>query len=218
MTAYTSAMRHWLLALNLGLGLFLAGGLAAPVLAAGGAQPLADALYAAYHFTCHQWAFRSFFLFGPQPIYGQAELAAQNIDPFRFTGDAALGWKMAFCERDLAIYAGLLAIGLLYARRRQLEPCGFGLYTLLIVPMALDGFTQLFGWRESTWELRILTGLLFGLASAWLVLPRLDSAFGLSPAPSRAAYPPERTASATEPAPCEPLPQVSPVPPLLPGG
>ena len=27
-------------------------------------------------------------------------------------------------------------------------------------------------------ELRVLTGLLFGLASAWLVLPRLDASFG----------------------------------------
>src|ERR1700682_2051648 len=44
--------------------------------------------------------------------------------------------------------------------------------------MAIDGFTQLFGWRESTWELRVVTGLLFGLASGWLVLPRLDAAFG----------------------------------------
>ena len=40
--------------------------------------------------------------------------------------------------------------------------------------MALDGFPQLFGWRESTVELRTLTGALFGLASLWLVYPRLD--------------------------------------------
>src|SRR5207248_8545757 len=86
--------------------------------------------------------------------------------------------KMAFCERDLAIYLGLLVVGLLYARRRDLRPAGFLLYGLLILPMALDGFTQLFGWRESTWELRVSTGLLFGLASAWLVLPRLDASFG----------------------------------------
>jgi hypothetical protein len=53
--------------------------------------------------------------------------------------------------------------------------------------MALDGFTQLFGWRESTWELRVSTGLLFGLASGWLVLPHLDSAFGLRLRPGQYA-------------------------------
>jgi uncharacterized membrane protein len=90
---------------------------------------------------------------------------------------------MAVCERDLAIYVGLLLVGLVYARRRgtRPRPLGFKWYCVLILPMAVDGFTQLFGWRESTWEQRVVTGLLFGLASAWLVLPRLDDAFGLPP-------------------------------------
>src|SRR5229473_6230811 len=187
MTVFNRALCHWLLALNLALGGFLAGALAAPVLAAVGWQAAADALYAGYHFTCHQWAFRSFFFFGQQPVYSQQSLAAQDIDPFGFMGNPSLGWKMAFCERDLAIYVGLLIVGLLYARNRDLKPAGFGPYGVLILPMAVDGFTQLFGWRESTWELRVLTGLIFGLASAWLVLPRLDASFGLDPAASKYA-------------------------------
>jgi len=185
------ALRHWLLTLNLALAIFLAGALTAPILSAVGWRAAADALYAAYHFTCHQWAFRSFFFFGQQPIYSQQTLAAQGIDPFGFVGNPNLGWKMAFCERDLAIYIGLLAVGLLYARNRDLKPSGFLLYGVLILPMAVDGFTQLFGWRESTWELRVVTGLLFGLASAWLVLPRLDASFGLQPAASQ--YAPDAT-------------------------
>jgi uncharacterized membrane protein len=175
--------RHWLFALNAALVAFLLGAIAAPVLAVAGLGSLADALYAAYHFTCHQWAFRSFFLFAPGPspvaIYDQQQLSSAGLDPFTFVGAPDLGWKMAFCERDLAIYVGLLAVGLLYARRRDMRPAGFGLYLLLILPMALDGFTQLFGWRESTWQLRVVTGLLFGLASAWLVLPRLDASFAV---------------------------------------
>jgi uncharacterized membrane protein len=187
--AFHGALRHWLLALNLVVGLFVAGALAAPMAAAAGWRSAADALYAAYHLTCHQWAFRSFFLFGQQPLYSQQSLFDQGIDPFGFVGNPSLGWKMAFCERDLAIYVGLLIVGLLYARKRDLQPSGFVLYGVLILPMALDGFTQLFGWRESTWELRVLTGLLFGLASAWLVLPRLDTSFGLKPRASQ--YAPE---------------------------
>jgi uncharacterized membrane protein len=197
---FQNALRHWLLTLNTALGVFLAGALAAPVLAAVGWAAAADAVYAAYHFTCHQWAFRSFFFFGQQPSYSQQSLAAQGLDPFGFVGNPTLGWKMAFCERDLAIYIGLLVIGLLYARQRDLKPSGFLLYGVLILPMAVDGFTQLFGWRESTWELRVVTGLLFGLASAWLVLPRLDASFGLHPVASQ--YAPDAT--------CEPVSALSP--------
>jgi uncharacterized membrane protein len=196
-------MRHWLLALNLTVGLFLGGAIATPALALLGWRAAADALYAAYHLTCHQWAFRSFFLFGPQPTFSQADLISRSLDPYTFVGSPALGWKMAFCERDVAIYVGVLLVGLAYARRRDLAPLGFGLYGVLILPIVLDGFTQLFGWRESTWELRVLTGLLFGLASAALVLPRLDVAFGLQPA---ATDYPHSTAL------CEPLS------PLLPRG
>jgi uncharacterized membrane protein len=43
--------------------------------------------------------------------------------------------------------------------------------------MALDGLTQLAGWRESTWELRLATGLLFGVASGWLLYPRFEQSF-----------------------------------------
>jgi uncharacterized membrane protein len=94
----------------------------------------------------------------------------------------------------------LLVAGLVYARQRDLRPAGFLLYGLLVLPMALDGFTQLFGWRESTWDLRVGTGLLFGLASGWFVMPRLDASFGLQPQPSR--YAPSAV--------CDPLPPLSP--------
>jgi uncharacterized membrane protein len=196
----SSALRDWLLWLNLACGLFVGGALAAPLLSVLGWSSAADALYAAYHFTCHQWAFRSFFLFGPQLVYTQQQLVELGVDPFGFVGSQSMGWKVAFCERDLAIYAGLLLVGVLYTRRRDLQPPSLPLYSLLIVPIALDGFTQLFGWRESTWELRVITGLLFGLASAWLVLPRLEAAFGLHRAPGGYA------ASAV----CEPLHPLSP--------
>jgi uncharacterized membrane protein len=183
----SSALRHWLLAFNVAVGAFLAGAVAAPLLVVLGWRSAADGLYAMYHLACHQWAFRSFFVFGQQPVYSRQELADRALDPFGFVGgDQGLGAKLAFCERDLAIYVGLLLVGLAYARRREMrpfgiKPIGFKLYGMLILPMAVDGFTQLFGWRESTWEQRVVTGFVFGVASAWLVLPRLDNAFGFQP-------------------------------------
>ena len=207
-----SAFRHWLSTVNMALGVFIAGALLAPILAALGWRSAADGLYAAYRFTCHEWAFRSFFLFGadrpPLAVYSQQQLANLGADPFSFIGSPDLGWKMAFCERDLAIYLALLAAGLYFARWRHVRPASFLVYGILILPMALDGFTQLFGWRESTWELRVVTGLLFGLASAWLVLPRLDVAFGLQP----------RARQYSPGALCEAVPLREPRPQLSPRG
>jgi uncharacterized membrane protein len=42
--------------------------------------------------------------------------------------------------------------------------------------MAVDGFTQLFGWRQSDWFLRTATGALFGMASVWLAYPYIEDA------------------------------------------
>jgi uncharacterized membrane protein len=182
---------HWLLGLNAAVAVFVLGAGLAPVLAALGWSGAADSLYAAYHATCHQWAFRSFFLFGDQAVYGQDQLADLGVDPFTFIGGPGYGWKLAFCERDLAIYVSLLAFGLVFARWRRLSTASFLMYGLLALPMALDGFTQLFGWRESTWELRVLTGALFGAASGWLLFPRFDAAMR--------RYPPETLCAAPLP-------------------
>jgi len=174
--------RRWLGTLNVLVALFVLGAVAAPVLAASGAVALAEPLYTAYHAACHQWAFRSFFLFGPQAIYSADQLQQTAVDPYTFIGSAATGWKMAFCERDLAIYVSLLVFGLVYAARwrpRGLRGMPFLLYLLASAPLAIDGFSQLFGWRESTWELRLATGVLFGLASGWLLYPRAQA--GLNP-------------------------------------
>jgi uncharacterized membrane protein len=179
--------RFWLPALNVALAVFIAGGLVAPVLALSGETAAADALYAAYGLTCHQWAFRSFFLFGDQLIYARSQLDALGLDPYRFVGQPGMGWKMAFCERDLAIYAGLFGAGVFFARRRGLAPLGLLAYAIAILPMALDGGSQLLGWRESTWELRVATGLVFGVASAWLLYPRLDAFLRVKPIATRYA-------------------------------
>jgi uncharacterized membrane protein len=191
--------RGWLPVLNGAVALFIAGAFAAPVLLLLGAQQAADALFGLYHLTCHQWAFRSFFLFGPQAIFSPEQLHTLGVDPFDFVGQPGLGWKMAFCERDLAIYLAALVVGLAYARNRTLPHMSMTLYVLLILPMALDGFTQIFGWRESTWELRVLTGLLFGGASVWLLYPRFDDAIGTA-APSR-QYAPDNACAPRLPTP-----------------
>jgi len=160
--------------LNTLVALFIVGPVVTPLLLAGGATSTATGLFRFFHLLCHQWAFRSFFVLGPQATFSRDQLSALGVDPYTFVGNAQMGWKMAFCERNMAIFVGLLAFGIAYAavRRRRLRAASFMQFAVLIAPMALDGLTQLVGWRESTWELRIATGVLFGIASGWFLYPR----------------------------------------------
>lgn len=112
----------------------------------------------------------------------------------QFVGNMEMGYKMALCQRDMGIYLAVLGSGLLYGllrRRVNIRPMPFWLFLLIgLLPIALDGFSQLFSQffvglnlefltrllplRESTPLLRTVTGALFGFSLAWLVYPRLD--------------------------------------------
>jgi uncharacterized membrane protein len=173
------ALQHWLALFNTAAGLFAGLPVLAPILLAAGLTGPALLIYAAYGTTCHQWPGRSYFLFGPQLTYTMAELDALGLGRVRdFVGDAALGFKVAYCERDFAIYTTIFLAGLLYSLwRARWRPLSVSVFVCCLLPMALDGGTQLVGLRESSWELRSLTGALASLAAVALVYPRLDRAF-----------------------------------------
>lgn len=107
-----------------------------------------------------------------------------------FAGNAEMGYKTALCARDEAIYIGLLIGAIIYSRprvRRRLRPVPIWLYIFLgVLPIAIDGFSQLLGYppfnvwapRETLPFFRVSTGLLFGLMSAWLAFPYLAESFG----------------------------------------
>jgi uncharacterized membrane protein len=168
---------HWLALTNCGLVLILALPILAPVLVAIGQPQLAAPIYWIYRLVCHEWPFRSFFLFGQEPTYSieQIAMVAGPDAIWDFAGNPQLGYKMAFCERDLAIVLAALGMGLLYIRyRRRLAPPRLLFYLLFLLPIAIDGFTQLPGWRESTWEYRVSTGAIAGVATVWLLFPYLQ--------------------------------------------
>jgi uncharacterized membrane protein len=140
--------RHWLALAN---GVFLAplvGATAVPLMMAGGLAQMADPLFAAYRLICHQLPYRSFFLQGHQ---------------------------MAMCQRDVAIYGTMAGAGILFTLMgRGWRPLPWKWYLVLLMPIALDGITQLLGVRESNWELRLLTGALFAVGTAWLAYPQIE--------------------------------------------
>jgi uncharacterized membrane protein len=186
--------RHWLLLVNVVLLFFIGLPLLAPALMYLGYTWPAELIYTAYKLTCHQLAFRTYFIFGEQPVYTieqlRASLSVQGEDVLywsSFLGNGQLGYKMAWCERNAAIYTSIFVAGLAFGLvRAGLRPLDWRVYLALITPMAVDGFWQLFTSptyilpflpeHESTWLLRTITGALFGIGSVWLIYPYLQEA------------------------------------------
>lgn len=191
--------RHWLLAFNLFILAYVGVPFLAPVLMHAGQTGLAKLIYTVYSPLCHQLGYRSWYLFGAETNYPRAVFQARTgIDPNdlwaarAFLGTPEMGYKVAFCERDVAIYGGLLLAGLIYGlpfvRGRLPALPWWGWILLGLVPIGLDGFSQLFSQypynvlpllnrlvpRESTPLLRTLTGALFGLANVWLAYPYVE--------------------------------------------
>ncbi len=193
--------RHWLAVFNLVMFLYVGIPFTAPVFMKANLTGPANLIYAAYSPLCHQFAFRSWFLFGERPYYEAGDPIWKNIgiDPFdiidrfkakAFVGNEQMGFKVAYCERDVAIYGAIVVGGLVFAFLRargvKIKPANIFLYALIgVAPIALDGFSQLFSeapfhWlplRESTPFLRTLTGVLFGAMNVWLAYPYVEESF-----------------------------------------
>lgn len=180
--------RHWLALALVATGLFLGLAFAAPVLAMAGQDRPAGAIYFLYRATCHQLPQRSWFIGGQAAAYDWATVRAHLglaetdlLHAFHHpVHDSVLGYQVAFCQRDVATFGGLfvaIAVFGVVRQRRRVPALPFRLYLLALVPLALDGVTQLLGLRESTPLMRTLTGALFGIATALLVLPQIESAF-----------------------------------------
>ncbi len=178
------AIKHWLLFVNFAVALFLLPTVLAPILMAAGITGPAKVIYSLYSLTCHQLPERSFFI-GPKLSYSLEEIrkamgpdADNAFKRKAFIGNEELGYKIAICQRDFAIYFSILLAGIAFSLvRGKLEPLSFKAFLILCIPLAIDGLTQLFGLRESTPPGRVFSGSLFGVALVWLLYPRIELAF-----------------------------------------
>lgn len=142
--------RHWLACFNGATLSLVLGGFLAPFAQTQGWNGLAAGLWLFYRRTGICVSDHSYYLWGHQ---------------------------MCLCERCTAIYTAMFLAGLGFAAMRRFLPAlSFKLFLLLILPMVFDGFTQLFGWRQSDWLLRTITGALFGFACVWFIYPRFAKA------------------------------------------
>ncbi|MCL5256420.1 MAG: DUF2085 domain-containing protein [Chloroflexi bacterium] len=140
--------RHWLLLINASVALLIAISILDPYLMSIGLGSFGVPIFRAYRVICTQVPSHSYWPFG---------------------------FQMAMCERDLAIFASFLLGGIAFAiAGRRWKAINWRLYLVLIAPLAIDGLTQLVGLRQSTWELRTVTGGLFGLANTLMVFPTLQ--------------------------------------------
>ncbi len=191
--------KHYMLVLNSIVVLYVGLPFLAPILMSAGITRPATVIYRFYGLVCHQLAFRSWFIFGEQAAYPREAAGVDSLLPYgiatglseedelsarQFVGDPTVGFKVALCERDVAIYGGILLFGLIFTiTGKKIKPLPWYLWLMVgIVPIAIDGFSQLlsqpplnmFPYRESTPFLRSITGYLFGFTTAWFGYPIVE--------------------------------------------
>jgi uncharacterized membrane protein len=140
---------RWLLVFSIIYGVFVGLPFLAPVLMEVGWEVPGRALYFVYSFLCHQLPQRSFFLFGSEFTYSLSEIQAvwqDIVNPLvlrQFTGNAQMGWKVAWSDRMVSMYTSIWFFGLIWwwlgKKRKPLPVWGFALFLL---PMGLDGITH----------------------------------------------------------------------------
>jgi len=138
-------MEYWALTLTLFLGLIVLAALSVPLLTYLGLDSIAKPLFFTLHLICAQIPSHSFYI---------------------------LGHQLGMCARNMSIYGSMFVGGLVFVlSKKRLPGIPWWVWVLMILPMAYDGLTQMFGLRESTWELRVITGVLFGIGNMWFALP-----------------------------------------------
>ena len=134
----------------------------APVAAASGHGELAQGIYGAFGFFCHQIPERSYFI---------------------------AGHKFAVCSRCTGVYAGFAFTLLLYPLLRSLKTTVTPPRSLLVlaaIPLIIDFSVTFFGFWENTHTSRLLTGALLGSVTVFYVMPGVVD---LSLRPTRTARP-----------------------------
>jgi uncharacterized membrane protein len=193
--------KNYIHVFNILIALYVGVPFLAPVFMKNGAVVPANLIYRFYSIMCHQLPYRSWFLYGEQAYYPR-QLAGisgvlsyeqvmniSEINVFndrQFTGNEVVGYKVALCERDIAMYGAMLIFGIGFALSgRRIRSVPWYLWVLIgLVPIGIDGFSQLPSvipglpsWlpiRESTPLLRTITGTLFGVMTTWYLYPMIE--------------------------------------------
>ena len=141
-------INHWATMITCVLGVLVFAALSVPFLSYFGLDGISKQIFFALHMVCAQIPSHSFYIFGHQ---------------------------LGMCARNFSIYASMFIGSLIFVlSNKRIPGIPWWVWILMVLPLALDGTTQMFGLRESTWELRVLTGTLFGLGNVWFALPLIQ--------------------------------------------
>ena len=136
---------HWATLILCLLGLIVSSAFAIPVLAYFGFDALSKHMYYIMHYICGQIPSHSPYICGHQ---------------------------CGLCFRCTAIYSTMFLTNAAFVfAKKRLRGIPWWMLGLLTLPMFWDGVTGLFGLRESTTALRLITGALFGLGCALFTFP-----------------------------------------------
>ena len=139
---------HWATMITYALGILVFAAFSVPFLSYFGLDGISKQIFFALHMVCAQIPSHSFYIFGHQ---------------------------LGMCARNFSIYTSMFIGSLIFVlSKKRIPGIPWWIWVLMILPLALDGTTQMFGLRESTWELRVLTGTLFGLGNVWFALPLIQ--------------------------------------------
>jgi uncharacterized membrane protein len=153
--------RNWLRVALVVVGLYSTLPFVAPTLMKVGLHRPANVLYTLYSPMCHQFSFRSIFLYGDQTFYPR-EIAGTDLRPYEayaaeteginpglsptdfsleffmparaFRGNEQMGYKTTLCARDVAIYLAMFIGGLIYAIpavRKRIRPIPLWMYVIV---------------------------------------------------------------------------------------
>jgi uncharacterized membrane protein len=118
----------------------------APVFMQIGWSTAGRVIYFVYSFFCHQLPERSFFLFGPKPMYSLSEVQAAwqntlNLFVLRqFIGNPTMGWKVAWSDRMVSLFTSIWLFAVLWLPvRNKAKPLSWWVFGLLLLPVILDG-------------------------------------------------------------------------------
>jgi uncharacterized membrane protein len=165
--------KHYLFVINLAVLIYVGLPLLAPVFMKVGLELPARGIYKVYGGMCHQLSYRSWFLFGEQPVYPRAVAEVEGYLTFnqatgldedgliaarQFVGDEVIGYKTALCQRDVAIYGAIFMFGVLFALTgRKWKSLPIWAWILFgVLPIAFDGVSQLIGQWVAMPELSFL--------------------------------------------------------------
>ena len=143
--AGTFMLNYWAHVVTAVLGVLVFAAISVPFLSYFGLDSIAKPIFFALHYVCAQIPSHSFYIFGHQ---------------------------LGLCARNFSIYTSMFLGSLAFViSKKRLPGIPWWLWIIMMLPMAWDGTTQMFGLRESDWILRLVTGSLFGLGNVWFALP-----------------------------------------------